>query len=603
MKSKKIIEKILAVCLFFCLCLCQFQIPGLAGEASEAFQASGIVWIAGDSTASDHSGSESDYVEPVLGWGQVIGEHFGERITVKNRALSGRSSKSFTTENNYTDIVSHMGKGDYLLVQFGHNDTKGGDRYTNPYGDTTEEGSFKWYIKNYYIEPALSVGAVPVLMSSVIKCQFNDRFVRIDQNHRPFAEAMKELYEECQEQGLPVLFIDMYQIAETLYNSVGKTEAFTYHGIFANGEEDSTHFSTKGANLMAEIVVKNLYCLRQDLNRLMDQPAFAGGDGTQDNPYQIEHEAQLVNMFLSPYNSSDTYFILTQDLYPTIQNLNFEKSFYGHLDGNGKTLYSMIGMTKQSVIDKNYGSVKNCILNFNLQGNSFVAQTAFIYENYGTIDGVASTGILQINHSSMLPSELFFGGIAAKNLKEEAYQGIIKGCSSDAIIWFETVFNQIYSGGICGWNESRIEDCTYNGNLWTTIFQSGLSDSFIIFSGGITGVNTVEGSVSGCAATGTAKGGFDGMWNRTAVAYGSSIGKQFDSENQQPEYEECINLGDLDKDLQVTPSDALILLKHLLDKERLNQVQLQGADMDADGAITILDVYKILYIVINENEV
>ncbi len=97
-------------------------------------------WVIGDSTVSSFSDA---YYYPRYGWGTQLEYYFDDTIAVNNLALSGRSSKSFTKEANYSTLMNGMKSGDFLFVGFGHNDEKAeADRYTNPNGDYKTEGSF-----------------------------------------------------------------------------------------------------------------------------------------------------------------------------------------------------------------------------------------------------------------------------------------------------------------------------------------------------------------------------------------------------------------------------------------------------------------------------
>ena len=91
------------------------------------------LWVVGDSTLSSF---EDKYYLPRYGYGTKLQEYLDDEIIVKNIALSGRSSKSYTTEPEYQTLLSGMKKDDYLIIGFGHNDEKTeNDRYTQGEGD------------------------------------------------------------------------------------------------------------------------------------------------------------------------------------------------------------------------------------------------------------------------------------------------------------------------------------------------------------------------------------------------------------------------------------------------------------------------------------
>ena len=223
----------------------------------ETVEASGKIYVAGDSIASEHDFDET-YVRPVIGWGVVIGDLFNESVTVQNEARSGRSSKSYIIESNYNRYIGDLAKGDYYLISFGHNDEKISDasRYTSPTGASSERESFKWYLKTYYIDPAIEVGAFPVLISSVVRCNFSGNVLE-KQSHAAYAVAMEELVAEYKEQGIDVGYIDLQQLTSDYYNEVGAEEAESLHAYTAT-ELDRTHYCEKGAKLVSEMIVESM---------------------------------------------------------------------------------------------------------------------------------------------------------------------------------------------------------------------------------------------------------------------------------------------------------------------------------------------------------
>lgn len=243
------------------------------------YPASGKIWYAADSIAAQHSNdtnlaksSLTVRTRDTLGWGvtfnnyfkdgnycryedgQIIDTQFAKNTTdsavvVNNTALSSRSSKSFTKELNYETLSSQMGKGDYFFISFGHNDEYPEiTRYTDPYGASTTEGSYKWYLKNYYIDPALKAGATPVLISSVVKRNYIDGVYQ-PQFHEPYAIAMKELSEEYAALGITVPFIDLHHKMDALYKTLSDEESKLLHASY-----DVAEFNDEGQAKIIELL-------------------------------------------------------------------------------------------------------------------------------------------------------------------------------------------------------------------------------------------------------------------------------------------------------------------------------------------------------------
>ena len=149
------------------------------------------VFLAGDSTVKDYSASGmymSGTAANEGSWGEYLQKFFdSDEVTVLNYANGGRSSRTFYEEGKLDAIAAKISKGDYLFIQFGHNDCSDGytDRYvalgeadssgsypyTAPEGDTN--GSFKWYMKQY-IDVAKEAGATPVLVTPVSRMYYTD---------------------------------------------------------------------------------------------------------------------------------------------------------------------------------------------------------------------------------------------------------------------------------------------------------------------------------------------------------------------------------------------------------------------------------------------
>lgn len=210
------------------------------------------IFIIGDSTACNYDKS----LAPRMGWGQVFDRFFdGNNIDIYNYALSGRSSKSFWDEGSFAAFQYEIKNGDYLFIQFGHNDEKSEDpsRYTAPY--TT----YKQYLLRY-IDRCRSRGGNPVLLTPVNRRKFNsDGTLRL--THGEYPAAMIEL---GREQNVPV--IDITQKSQELFESLGPNgtkELFLHLSPgespnYPNGIEDNTHFKENGAEEISKLVLEGI---------------------------------------------------------------------------------------------------------------------------------------------------------------------------------------------------------------------------------------------------------------------------------------------------------------------------------------------------------
>ncbi len=221
------------------------------------------VFIAGDSTACNYDAARA----PRTGWGQVLQNFFTDDVIVQNFAVSGKSSKSFIEEGYLNKIVNLIKPNDYLLIQFGHNDQKVNDlpRYTDP--DTT----FKSYLTQY-INEARAKGAIPVLLTPVVRYRFSGTTLYSD--HGKYPQAMIDLGKE-----LNVPVIDITEKSRQLFESYGPEKTFKLYLNLAPGENpnypkgvrDNTHFSLAGATEIAKLVVEGIKELNLPLAKYIKQ--------------------------------------------------------------------------------------------------------------------------------------------------------------------------------------------------------------------------------------------------------------------------------------------------------------------------------------------
>ncbi len=216
------------------------------------------IFIAGDSTACIYE-SDDNYSVKREGWGMALPYMiYEDKAEVVNLAMSGRSSKSFTVEENYQTLLNDMGEGDYLIIQFGHNDAKKTkpedleNRYTSDEGDKDTDGSFKNSLYKNYILKAQEKGAVPILVTPVSRNDFDENGVCKD-THGNYDDCVRELAEE-----LNISCVDLTKLTSDLYTSLGKTQTNMLHAIYKDAEKgayghDDTHFNKLGALTVAEL--------------------------------------------------------------------------------------------------------------------------------------------------------------------------------------------------------------------------------------------------------------------------------------------------------------------------------------------------------------
>jgi lysophospholipase L1-like esterase len=214
------------------------------------------VWLIGDSTMA----IKETKAYPETGWGMPFVYFFDSTVTVDNRAKNGRSTKTFFAEKLWQPVVDNIQQGDYVFIQFGHNDevpTK---------ASYTKEDEFKANLVRYITE-AKSKKATAVLLTPVARRKF-DSTGHIVGTHDVYAAIVRTVAKEQQ-----VPLIDLDTKSQELLQQFGVENSKLLflqlkpgeHPNYPAGKEDNTHFSELGARLMAQLVLASIKELDLDL--------------------------------------------------------------------------------------------------------------------------------------------------------------------------------------------------------------------------------------------------------------------------------------------------------------------------------------------------
>ena len=229
---------------------CGMLFAVLIGLLARQAAAAPVAYLAGDSTVMSYGAGNY----PQQGWGGRIQSLFTSGVSFNNRAIGGRSCKSFVDEGRLASILGVLKPGDYLFVQFGHNDVYSDVRlHTDPF--TT----YKTYLA-MYIDLARQYSAIPVLVTPMGKRRYDSagRFINdfVDRS-----AAMKQL---AAEKNVPLIDLNAKSIG--FYNSIGvtaTTNVFLWlapgqYPRFPNGVSDGIHFQEYGAAQLARLVAQGI---------------------------------------------------------------------------------------------------------------------------------------------------------------------------------------------------------------------------------------------------------------------------------------------------------------------------------------------------------
>lgn len=237
------------------------------------------IFTIGDSTMAN---KKLEGENPERGWGQMLSRYFTDDITIDNHAVNGRSSKSFINEGRWDAVLSKIQKGDYVFIQFGHNDEKDDpNRHTDP--GTTFDANLK-----KFVEDTRAKGGIPVLFNSIVRRNFGkadgnavanaikqddirngidpkapkdsiEEGATLIDTHGAYLISPKNVAKE-----LNVTFIDLNSLTHKLVEGMGPQKSKELYlwvepktvPALPNGREDNTHLNVHGASVIAEMAVK-----------------------------------------------------------------------------------------------------------------------------------------------------------------------------------------------------------------------------------------------------------------------------------------------------------------------------------------------------------
>lgn len=207
------------------------------------------IFMVGDSTMANKPYEEGN---PEKGWGQVLPLYFKEGIAVENHAVNGRSTKSFIDEGRWKAVLDKIRPGDYVIIEFGHNDQKEKDPSRYAEADTDYRKNLK-----KYIEDTREKGGKPILATPIVRRRFDENGKFYD-THGRYPEVVREV---AAEENVPLL--DLHKKTENLLQHYGEesSKKLFLHiqpGEYASlpeGRTDDTHLSAIGAFRICDLAV------------------------------------------------------------------------------------------------------------------------------------------------------------------------------------------------------------------------------------------------------------------------------------------------------------------------------------------------------------
>lgn len=229
------------------------QTPSVVRGAGADPTSPPTIHMVGDSTMADKPLAVPN---PERGWGQILPIYFRAGVRVENHALNGRSTKSFVDQGHWQRVVERLHRGDYVIIQFGHNDSKREDpaRYADPWGA---------YQRNLerYVSETRGRGALPILATPIVRRHFDTQGVLLDR-HGDYPKVVRQLADR-----LRVPLLDLQSRSDELVRRLGPERSEVLYlshvapGDYAKlpeGLEDNTHLSAIGASRICDLAADEI---------------------------------------------------------------------------------------------------------------------------------------------------------------------------------------------------------------------------------------------------------------------------------------------------------------------------------------------------------
>jgi lysophospholipase L1-like esterase len=215
-----------------------------------------VIYLAGDSTVVDQ------YYEPWAAWGQMLPRFFLPGVIIANHAESGETTRSFVGEKRLAKIMTTMKPGDYLFIQFAHNDMKPG---------AVSLDDYKKFLLDY-IAQTRAKGATPVLVTPMNRRTFDDAG-KITNSFGAYPDAVREVAAQQK-----VALIDLNAMSKTLFEAMGPDgtlKAFMHFPVNSFPGQtaaiaDNTHFNSYGAYELARCIVRGIREAKLPITKFLD---------------------------------------------------------------------------------------------------------------------------------------------------------------------------------------------------------------------------------------------------------------------------------------------------------------------------------------------
>lgn len=402
------------------------------------------LFLVGDSTVC--SFNDTTYYYPRAGYGTKIGDYLDtDKIIIENLALSGRSSKSFLVETNYTTLTTNISEGDFLLIGFGHNDEKAETaRYTNPNTAITDSGSFKYSLYENYIKLAQDRGAIPILCTPIVRRSksgtFSDSEIHITSDSGEFvggdyAQAIRDLGEE-----LGVTVIDNTSSTKLLYEALGVSESLNLHAWTSSSEAsvDNTHTNVYGASNIAYLISKEL----QDSTNLLGQYVNDGITKPEKSILTVNPLYKEISYTSPTVSDMSSIWTTTAPWYGTVFGDCGGASKIGSEYYNISEVNSVVSM-RSGTLEKSAGKIASSSDGMGVYFQQIPSSDNFTLSATATIKSIASND--QVSFGLIVRDAIWIDKFDASLLSSYVAAGPLKITKGDGLYY--SSFNRVFNVG------------------------------------------------------------------------------------------------------------------------------------------------------------
>ena len=217
------------------------------------------IFMIGNSTMANKPFKDGN---PEKGWGQVFPLYFNEDVRIENYAVNGRSTKSFIDEGRWDNVLSKIKSGDYVIIEFGHNDQKKDDPKRFADANTT----YKWNLEKF-VDETREKNGIPILATPVVRRRFDENGHFYDV-HGEYPKVVREVAFERD-----VILFDLHLKSEELliqYGELNSRKLFLHiepgeYPSLPKGLKDDTHFSADGAFRICDLAAEEIRLLVAEL--------------------------------------------------------------------------------------------------------------------------------------------------------------------------------------------------------------------------------------------------------------------------------------------------------------------------------------------------